>query len=163
MTNGRTGISGVVLFALTIFVSAFLLFQVQPLISKMILPWFGGSPAVWTTAMLFFQSTLFAGYVYAHLLATYASPRTQRLVHTTLLLVAAALAARIIPESSWKPSGSENPISDILLLLSVSVGLPFLCCQPLVPWFSTGISAPVPAAPSFACTPSPTWAPFWPC
>ena len=125
MTNGRRGISGVVLFALTIFVSAFLLFQVQPLISKMILPWFGGSPAVWTTAMLFFQSTLFAGYVYAHLLATYASPRTQRLVHTTLLLVAAALAARIIPESSWKPSGSENPISDILLLLSVSVGLPF--------------------------------------
>ena len=61
-------------YAVTIFSSAFLLFQVQPLISKFILPWFGGSPAVWTAAMLFFQVVLFGGYLYAHLTSTYLSP-----------------------------------------------------------------------------------------
>ena len=70
-----TGI--IVAYAVTIFTSAFLLFQVQPLISKFILPWFGGSPAVWTSAMLFFQVVLFAGYLYAHLTSTYLKPRAQ--------------------------------------------------------------------------------------
>ena len=64
-------------YAVTIFTSAFLLFQVQPLISKFILPWFGGSPAVWTAAMLFFQVVLFGGYLYAHLTSTYLTPRAQ--------------------------------------------------------------------------------------
>ena len=64
-------------YAVTIFTSAFLLFQVQPLISKFILPWFGGSPAVWTAAMLFFQVALFGGYLYAHLTSTYLKPRGQ--------------------------------------------------------------------------------------
>ena len=64
-------------YAVTILVSAFLLFQVQPLISKAILPWFGGSPAVWTTCMLFFQTVLFAGYAYAHLIERWFRPRGQ--------------------------------------------------------------------------------------
>src|SRR5580693_2959243 len=75
-------------FWVTIFLSAFLLFQVQPLIGKYVLPWFGGSPAVWTTCMLFFQIVLLAGYAYAHLLVTKLKPRTQMIVHLCLLVAA---------------------------------------------------------------------------
>ena len=77
-------------FGVTILLSAFLLFQVQPLVSKSILPWFGGCPAVWTTCMLFFQTLLFGGYLYAHLLQRWLGPRNQAAVH--LLLVVAASA-----------------------------------------------------------------------
>lgn len=115
------------LFALTIFTSAYLLFQVQPLISKFILPWFGGSPAVWTTAMLFFQCTLFGGYVYAHLLTRRRSPRTQAAIHVGLLVLASTLAAFVIPDAALKPTGDEAPIAKILLLLGASVGLPYFC------------------------------------
>src|SRR5215217_5901642 len=76
-------------FALTIFAGAFLLFQVQPLIGKYILPWFGGSPGVWTTCMLFFQMLLLGGYAYAHIISRKLKPRTQAVVH--LVLLAAAL------------------------------------------------------------------------
>ncbi|NIP85433.1 MAG: hypothetical protein GTO03_07670, partial [Planctomycetales bacterium] len=71
-------------FALTIFLGAFLLFQVQPLISKAILPWYGGTPNVWTTCMLFFQSVLFAGYAYAHVSTRWLRPRTQGVLHIAL-------------------------------------------------------------------------------
>lgn len=77
-----------VVYGCTVFVSAFLLFQVQPLISKCILPWFGGSPAVWTTCMLFFQAMLFLGYAYAHVVHRKLSLRWQGVVHFTLLLSA---------------------------------------------------------------------------
>src|SRR5436190_9788546 len=77
-------------YAATIFLSAFLLFQVQPLIGKFILPWFGGSPAVWTTCMLVFQSLLFGGYAYAHVSSRCLRPRQQACLH--LALLAAALA-----------------------------------------------------------------------
>lgn len=113
------------LFALTIFVSAYLLFQVQPLISKFILPWFGGSPTVWTTAMLFFQCVLFGGYVYAHLVSRHGSPWVQKWLHLLLLLLAAALAVFVLPSESMKPMGDEEPIGKILLLLGTSVGLPY--------------------------------------
>src|SRR5215469_2090723 len=94
-------------FGLTIFLSAFLLFQVQPLIAKMILPWFGGTAAVWTTCMLFFQLLLLAGYLYSH---AYVSGRVpaRRTVHIALLALAAAtlpLAAGV----AWKPQGGEDP------------------------------------------------------
>ncbi len=129
-------------FALAILVSAFLLFQVQPLISKSILPWFGGCPAVWTTAMLFFQTALFAGYVYAHLLQRWLRPRQQATVH--LLVVAAAVAAlalmRLPPGPSWKPIDSSDPTWRVLVLLAASVGLPYFALSatsPLVQsWFS---------------------------
>src|SRR3954471_14838383 len=75
----------------TIFFSAFLLFQVQPLICKAILPWFGGSPAVWSTCLLFFQSVLFGGYAYAHLSERHLGPKAQAALHLGLL--AAALVA----------------------------------------------------------------------
>ena len=115
------------LFAATVFTSAFLLFQVQPLIGKLILPWFGGGPAVWTTAMLFFQSVLFGGYLYAHVLSRRGSPRVSAGVHLALLGAAAALAVLVVPGPSLKPTGSEDPVAAILLLLAVSVGLPYFC------------------------------------
>ncbi len=90
-------------FALTIFSSAFLLFQVQPLIGKFILPWFGGGPAVWTTCLLFFQALLLAGYAYAHLIARYLEPRLQAICHLALLLAALAMLP-IIPDPGWKPA-----------------------------------------------------------
>src|SRR5215203_5737105 len=96
--------------ALTILVSAYLLFQVQPLISKFILPWFGGSPAVWTTAMLFFQGLLFCGYSYAHLVSRFLSIRQHTLVHIVLVMIAAYLAASIIPGEYFKPTGAESPV-----------------------------------------------------
>ena len=119
--------------------SAFLLFQVQPLISKFILPWFGGSPGVWTTAMLFFQVALFAGYAYAHLSQRLLSPRKQGIVHT-IVLVSAVLLLPIAPSDGWKPTDSEHPISRILALLAISVGLPYFALSATGPllqaWFS---------------------------
>lgn len=112
------------LFAVTTLLGAFLVFQVQPVISKCVLPWFGGTPAVWTTCMLFFQLLLFAGYVYAHLLRTWIPPVGQAIVHLGLLS-AAAFALPIEPSAEWKPSGNESPIPYLLLMLAAHVGLPY--------------------------------------
>ncbi|MFQ5730584.1 MAG: spermidine synthase [Planctomycetaceae bacterium] len=129
----------VVAFAATIFLSAFLLFQVQPLLSKFILPWFGGSPAVWTTCMLFFQSLLFGGYAYAHLLSQRLSPRWQMLVHSGLIFAALCLLP-VSPSADWKPTGHEDPTVWIILLLGASVGLPFFILSSTGPllqsWFA---------------------------
>jgi hypothetical protein len=113
------------LYAATIFLSAFLLFQVQPLIAKFILPWFGGSAAVWSAALLFFQLVLLAGYFYAHCLIRYLGARRQMILHTVLL--AASLATLpIIPASSWKPGGGDDPTLRIMLLLGATIGLPYM-------------------------------------
>ena len=129
----------VLLFASTIFVSAFLLFQVQPLISKFILPWFGGSPAVWSTCMLFFQVTLFGGYVYAHLTSQYLSPKWQAVLHLSLLCAACFLLP-ITPDDSWKPTGHAEPTLRIVALLTMCVGLPYFILSSTGPllqsWFS---------------------------
>ncbi len=112
-------------FALTIFTGAFLLFQIQPLIGKYILPWFGGGPGVWTTCMLFFQMLLLGGYAYAHTVSRHLKPRTQAVVH--LVLLAAALATLpITPGDSWKTHASGDPTWHILALLLVSLGLPYV-------------------------------------
>jgi MFS family permease/SAM-dependent methyltransferase len=113
-----------VLYVATIFLSSLLLFLVQPLIARLILPWFGGSAAVWTTCMLFFQALLLAGYAYAHLLARYSRRRLEPLIHS-VLLVAAVATLPIAPSEVWKPTGGENPVVWILLLLGVAVGLPY--------------------------------------
>jgi spermidine synthase len=110
--------------ALTIFVSAFLLFQVQPMVSKMILPWFGGSPAVWSTCMLFFQIILLAGYGYAHVTSTWLSPRKQVILHGVLLLLA-IISLPITPGDAWRPEDGKYPSLRILLVLTMSVGLPY--------------------------------------
>ncbi|WP_254513200.1 fused MFS/spermidine synthase [Anatilimnocola floriformis] len=125
--------------AATIFVSAFLLFQVQPIISKMILPWFGGSPAVWTTCVLFFQLVLLAGYAYAHALIRFVPPSRQGVVHG-LLLALAIFTLPITPTEWWKPHDGSLPALRILLLLAVKVGLPYFLMSssgPLVQaWFA---------------------------
>lgn len=126
--------------AATIFLSSFLLFLVQPLIARLILPWFGGSAAVWTTCMLFFQALLLAGYGYAHLLISKvpAGKRTGALVHIVLLAVA-LLTLPIAPAESWKPAGGEEPIHYILLVLGAAVGLPYFLLASTSPllqaWF----------------------------
>jgi len=106
------------------FFSAFLLFQVQPLIGKMILPWFGGSAAVWTTCMLFFQSVLLLGYFYSHWVTRFLRPSRQSLVHGSLLLIS-LLFIPIGPSLDRRPIGAENPTLRILGLLAVSIGLPY--------------------------------------
>ncbi|HJT87194.1 MAG TPA: fused MFS/spermidine synthase [Bryobacteraceae bacterium] len=111
------------LYALTIFVSAFLLFQVQPVIAKMILPWFGGSSAVWSTCLLFFQAVLLLGYLYAHWLHGRLAGRKQALVHT-LVLTASVAALPILPNPAWR-AAAGNPSLRILALLAVTLGLPY--------------------------------------
>jgi spermidine synthase len=126
-------------YSLTIFLSAFLLFQVQPLIGKFILPWFGGMPSVWTTCMLVFQMLLFGGYAYAHLTTSRLKPRTQAVLHV-VLLVAACAALPIIPGDTFKPKGTEEPITRIVLVLAATVGAPFFILSSTGPllqgWFS---------------------------
>lgn len=110
--------------ALTIFLSALLLFQVEPLIGKIILPWFGGVAAVWTVCLLFFQVILLLGYLYAHLLRRRFGVRAQGWIHTALL-TASLLVLPILPKNSWKPAGPEHPALHILEVLVLAVGLPF--------------------------------------
>src|SRR5690348_3620906 len=110
--------------ALTIFVGAFLLFQVEPLIAKIILPWFGGVAAVWTVCLLFFQVILLLGYLYAHFLTQGLGTRTQGWLHAALLALS-LLVLPILPKDSWKPAGPEHPGLHILSVLVLTVGLPF--------------------------------------
>jgi hypothetical protein len=126
------------LYACTIFISAFLLFEVQPMIGKIILPWFGGSAAVWSTCLLFFQASLLAGYLYAHCSTRYLKPRQQAILH--VLLMAASLALLpILPSPDWKPSQPGDPSGRILLLLAATIGLPYILLSTTSPllqaWF----------------------------
>lgn len=130
-----------------VFLSAFLLFWVQLLLGKYILPWFGGTPAVWTTCMLFFQVGLLGGYTYAHVIVSRLGPRAQGFLHAGLLLAGVLLLAwltmewgsPITPGANWKPRTGDQPVWHIIALLSVSVGLPYFILSstgPLVQaWF----------------------------
>lgn len=124
----------VLAFAATIGVGACLLFQVQFILGKQVLPWFGGAPAVWTTCMLFFQVLLLAGYGYAHLIGQMPSAARQRNVHIALLAAALVLLvirvavwpSPITPSDAWKPTAEQAPSLAILGLLLFTIGLPFL-------------------------------------
>ncbi len=133
-------------YALTIFLSAFLLFLVQPIIAKQILPWFGGSSGVWTTALVFFQSTLLAGYAYADW-TTRLGARRQTLLHMALLAVS-LVSLPILAAPSWKPHGSEEPTLRILLLLVATIGLPYFLLSTTTPllqsWFWQRFRSAVP-------------------
>src|SRR3954471_5932968 len=115
-----------IVYAATIFTSAFLLFQIQPMISKAILPWFGGTPAVWTVCLLFFQSLLFAGYAYAHFTNAWLRPRGQAIVHIVMIIIALAFIAwlRVVPNANWQPRGDADPTTAILMILAATIGLP---------------------------------------
>jgi hypothetical protein len=130
------------LYGATMFLGAFLLFLIQPMIGKFILPWFGGAPAVWTACMLFFQALLLGGYWYAHVLASRWSLRRQALFHLSLM-IAIALAVvwfSIVPSQAWKPMDNGSPVLRILGLLLVTIGAPFFLLSTTSPllqaWFS---------------------------
>jgi hypothetical protein len=133
-----------VLFALlcpiTIFLSAFLLFQLQPIIGRYILPWFGGGPAVWTTCLLFFQACLLAGYAYAHWLGSLKSLRLQAGIHIGLLLASLAFLPLHPNAAIWRTASSGDPSGRILLLLTLTVGGPYLLLSSTAPllqrWFT---------------------------
>ncbi len=112
-------------FYAVVALSAFLLFLVQPLIAKQILPWFGGSSAVWTTCMLFFQGALLLGYAYADVAPRNLGPKRQPQLHIVVAVIGLLTLPILAPES-WKPAGGEEPISRILLLLAVTIGLPYV-------------------------------------
>jgi hypothetical protein len=118
-------------YAATIFLSSFLLFLVQPVIAKQILPWFGGSAGVWTTCMVFFQSLLLAGYAYADLTMRLGA-RRQAMLHVALL-AASLLFLPILASTGWKPQGDEEPIGRILLLLLATIGLPYFLLSSTTP------------------------------
>ena len=134
-------------YALTIFVSSFLLFQVQPVIAKIILPWFGGSAAVWNTCMLFFQAALLGGYTYAHVLYDKAPAKQQFRIHAGLLAISLAVLP-IMPGASWKPKGDEDPALLILGLLAATIGLPYFLLSTTGPllqaWYSRANNGAVP-------------------
>lgn len=127
------------LYATTVFLSAFLLFQVQPMIARMILPWFGGTAAVWATCLLFFQSVLLAGYGYTHGVVKRLRPDRQWMLHTALLALALVVLP-ILPDPKWKPASPEMPAARILALLAVTVGLPYFLLSTTAPlvqaWFA---------------------------
>jgi SAM-dependent methyltransferase len=141
-----TARTAVLPYAATIFLSAFLLFLVQPIIAKQILPWFGGSSAVWTTALVFFQSALLAGYAYADLTQRL-GVRRQALLHVGLLALS-LLTLPILASAEWKPQGDEAPIVRILLLLVATIGLPYFLLSTTTPllqaWYWRRFRAEVP-------------------
>ena len=128
-----------ILYATAIFLGAFLLFLVQPVIAKQILPWFGGSAAVWATCMVFFQMVLLVGYAYADFTTRRLTPTRQAILHVALLVLSLAVLP-ITPDVAWKPQGEENPSWRILGLLALTIGLPYLILSTTSPllqaWFA---------------------------
>ncbi len=135
--------------ALTILLSSFLLFLVQPIIAKQILPWFGGSAGVWTICLVFFQLVLLLGYSYAHWLTRRRADSRQFVLHMVLLLVS-CLTLPIIAGPFWKPVHDHFPALQILGLLAATVGLPYFLLASTAPllqrWLSDTISSDHPRA-----------------
>lgn len=127
------------LFAGTIFSSAFLLFLVQPLIAKQILPWFGGSSAVWAICLVFFQVTLLAGYAYSDWIARHLAPRRQAMFHVALLALSLAFLP-ILAGPQWKPAGDADPTLGILGLLLATIGLPYFLLSTTGPLIQSWVS-----------------------
>jgi hypothetical protein len=139
------------LYAATLFVSAFILFLVQPMIGKMILPKLGGTPQVWNTCMVFFQTILLAGYAYTHFVSTRLRLKQQLMLHGILILLPFLVLlpwktwGLPLPEgpfnlTDWAPDLGVNPIPSALYILLVIVGLPFFVVSTTAPllqkWFS---------------------------
>ena len=139
--SDRTLLHGaaVVLFSLTVFISAALLFTVQPMFAKLALPLLGGTPAVWNTCMVFFQAVLLIGYGYAHVATGFLGLRGQMAVHLALVLITLFALPVAIPEG-WSPPVQQSPFWSLLMLLLVALGLPFLVVSTTAPlaqkWFA---------------------------
>jgi hypothetical protein len=135
-------------YALTIFLGAFLVFQVQPIVAKRILPWFGGSPSVWTTCLLFFQTALLAGYAYAHLISTRLRPARQAVVHAAVLGLA-LIALPISPDPRFASGATDAPAPRILALLAAGVGLPYVALSATAPLLQAWRGLTHPGAPPY--------------
>jgi spermidine synthase len=127
------------LYGAALFLGAGLLFLVQPMFAKMVLPLLGGAPAVWNTAMVFFQACLLGGYVYAHVLTRNVPPAWQAAVHLALLAAAFATLP-IAVAASWSPPAESAPVPWLIGLMAVSIGLPFFTVSATAPllqrWFA---------------------------
>lgn len=142
-----SAVGNLLIYAGTIFLSAFLLFQVQPIIGKLILPWFGGSASVWTVCLLFFQLVLLLGYLYSHWVVGALRPQHQSWLHIAVL-AASCLTLPILPGADWKPVGTEDPALRILGLLAATIGLPYFALSTTGPllqaWFARERPGSVP-------------------
>ena len=132
----------VIVFAVSMCLSAALLFLVEPMLAKMMLPMLGGTPAVWNTCLVFFQALLLAGYLYAHAIIRWLGKRTQIAVHITLVLLP-LLIAGVLPlhlPADWQPPADSNPVLWIMVMLLAAVGLPFFALSSTTPimqrWFA---------------------------
>jgi hypothetical protein len=127
------------LFAFSLFVSSALLFLIQPMIGRMVLPLLGGTPSVWNTCLVFFQATLLAGYAYAHALPGWLGERRHVLLHLGLLLLPLAVLPVALPHH-WAPPDETSPVFWLFGLLLMSIGLPFFVVATSSPllqrWFA---------------------------
>src|SRR5215203_2807569 len=153
---GKKGASGggllMLLFSATIFISAALLFLVEPMFAKFVLPSFGGTPAVWTGSMMFFQATLLVGYLYVHATTTWLGARRQAILHLVVVLLPLLVLPLAVPGDEWAPSSQANPIFLLLGLLAISVGLPFFAISttnPLVQRWLADTDHPAARDPYF--------------
>ncbi len=139
-------------FAATMGLAGFLLFQIQPVMAKYILPWFGGSATTWIVCMLFFQVALLVGYAYAYAVTRPFTLKTQVALQIGLLLLALVILP-ITPSDTWKPTGSDNPTGTIIALLTVSAGLPYAVLattSPLLQRWLTRMDAAIDVSRLFA-------------
>ncbi|HYA29013.1 MAG TPA: hypothetical protein VEI95_09355, partial [Acidobacteriota bacterium] len=127
------------LYAITLFVNAALLFIIEPMVAKMILPYLGGSPSVWNTSLVFYQACLLAGYAYAHFFNSWLGTRRHALVHLNFLIAALLMLPIVLPVQ-WFGSASHSPVGLVLGVLAVSIGFPFLVLSAGAPllqkWFA---------------------------
>jgi hypothetical protein len=129
----------VAVFGLALFASAFLLFWIEPLFARLLLPRLGGSQGVWNTCLVFFQASLLLGYAYAHLLARYTSPRTQMLTHLGVIAIGTAFLP-IALSAGWAPPANGSPVLSLLAILASTLGWPFFALSANAPllqnWFA---------------------------
>lgn len=132
-------LSIIILFAATLFVSASIMFVLQPMFGKILLPLLGGSPAVWNTCMVFYQTILFLGYLYAHLISTRQNNHRQILIHTVIIVISFLALPLALPENTIPPTDSD-PTLWLVGILSLSIGLPFFVVSTTSPllqkWFA---------------------------
>src|SRR5262245_42482831 len=129
------------LYSLTLFCSAFLLFQIQPIVGKMLLPKLGGTPAVWNTCMVFFQAVLLAGYAYSHATTRLLGPRRQTVLHVLVMFLPALVLPIVFPDDAFRTDEAvERPVVLLLMQLTFVVGLPFFVVSATAPllqrWFA---------------------------
>ena len=133
------------IFASTVFLSAFLLFQIQPIVAKMILPWFGGSSSVWSICMVFFQAELLLGYAYVHWLHEKLTPHRQVLVHVSLLALS-LLMLPVAADPAWKGDALTDPSWAVFIVLTIAVGAPYLMLSTTGPlmqaWYALAFTKP---------------------